>query len=1040
MLPAGSWRYRLIGGPMTDADLKRQLERLAERLERVEKHLQIKPEGDAAPPPRMTPPPPVAPAVPPPAPPVAKPTVPPTTRPAAASPRPVASRPKPKRKPRSPLEVRIGQNVAAWVGAIAIVIAVAFLVKLGYDAGWWTKMGPVTRCLLVAVFGASLIAAGELTRRRLGVAASVGLFGAGLGTLYLDAFAAFTQLGIVSQEWSFVLMAAVAILGFGVTLRTRFVSIGVLSVVGGYLTPWLLSRGGAHTIEVGTYLTMLLGVSLALSMARAGTFRPLRYVAMGGTAVIGLGLVLSAVGDRWIAALVFASSWWVMVIIEATVAAIRGQSRNGNAIATLLATAWFVTVGCWVLHETQPAGTPWLGWFTLGVAGVAAAVALQYGPSVSTLAGRPKAAIDRLALALWAQAGVLLAAAVALRFDGFGQSVGWLAIGLGSIEIGRRLRLRAVDIFGLVVGSLAVARIALLDWTLGTLDGTVLAAGEVHITAWSILAFAAILSTHVAARRLGPAWKAGPAVLALLGTLGWAVLCHVDLQGMTAVAGWLSAAAVLIAFESVGRRQGYFEIGLVVLWCSAVRWLYEAAASRVVDAASVTGHMPVLNWQMAVVAAIVGVGWWSSRVLAGRHRSMRPAVTGLATGWQSAVIGVAVLLLVGLSFELDRVVEILRTGGRSLSLSFGLLRQLSFTMLWAVGAVAIGFVARAIPTDRDEVRGPSLLVRFAWVTMTVCIAKWLIVDTLYWTVLRDAGLGAAAWPLLNLQMVSAVVVAVSGIVLYRLTASPAAGERGVGMGTWIPPLAAMLLLWALSFEVDRLVAHYEASRPAGWLPAWDPQQLRALWWTLLWAAGGLAMIVWSRLRFTASMMQTGWFVLAGAAVAWLGFDTVRWRLFGEAAPTAVVFNVQFFVGAMTGLMLVAATRLLRNAPVKMTTSVGYGFAMIGLIVLWLGSLEIDRFAGRLAQDSAMARQMGWSIYWGLFAIVLVLLGFAKRWAACRYAGLALFALTVGKVVTIDMAEVQNVYRVLSFLVLGLLLVGTSVGYAKFGPGRVSQED
>ncbi len=414
---------------------------------------------------------------------------------------------------------------------------------------------------------------------------------------------------------------------------------------------------------------------------------------------------------------------------------------------------------------------------------------------------------------------------------------------------------------------------------------------------------------------------------------------------------------------------------------------------------------------------------------------------GDTTGWQIVMIGAAVVLLVGFSFELDRVVEILRTGGRSLSLSFGLLRQLLFTMLWAMGAVGIGIVARAMMTDRHEEsakRAPRLLVGFAWVMMTVCVAKWLIGDTLYWTVLKNAGLGAAAWPVLNLQMVCGLVIAASGLALYRLTAAPppsAEGESAAGRGAGVAPAAVLLLLLGLSFEVDRLVTHYEAARPAGWVAAWAPLQLRELWWTLLWAAGGLAMIVWSRLRFAPSMMQTGWYVLAGAAVVWLGIDTVSWRLSGEAAPTAVVFNVQFLVGATTGLMLGAATRLLRHAPV-----VGYGFALMGLIGLWLGTLEIDRYASRLAQDSQMARQMGWSIYWGLFAIALVLLGFAKRWAACRYAGLALFALTLGKVVTVDMAEVRNVYRVLSFMVLGLLLVGTSVGYAKLSPGRVSEQE
>ena len=86
-----------------------------------------------------------------------------------------------------------------------------------------------------------------------------------------------------------------------------------------------------------------------------------------------------------------------------------------------------------------------------------------------------------------------------------------------------------------------------------------------------------------------------------------------------------------------------------------------------------------------------------------------------------------------------------------------------------------------------------------------------------------------------------------------------------------------------------------------------------------------------------------------------------------------------------------------------------------------------------AQNAAMARQTALSIYWALYAIGLVALGFARRSAGCRYAGLALLGLALAKVLTVDMAEVRQVYRVLSFLAVGLLLVATSVGYAKLSP-------
>ena len=875
---------------MSDADVRKLIQRLAARLDRIEKMLLIEPGRDA---PAPAPAPaaaskPAPPMRPPTVPPVAAPVVPPARR---RSPAPPVRVPASPPKPRTALEVRIGQNWSAWVGGGVIVLAVIFAVMVGYDAGLWGKMPPVLRLMAIAGFGALLVAAGEFALRRVGVAASVGLFGAGLGTLYVDAYAAFEWFtpAVVSREWSFALMAAVAVLGFGITLRSGFATIGIISIVGGYLTPWLLGTRGEYTVEIGSFLSMLLGVSLALSTVRPKSFRVLRYVAVGGTAVTGLAWLDGALGSNWMAALLLPTVWWAMVVTEAVVAALRRQSPNGNVVITLLATAWFVTLGCWVLRETQPAGLDWLGIFTTLVGAVAAAVALHFGPAVSAFARGPTCAMDRLAVALWAQAAVLMAVAVALQFDGYGQSIGWMAISLAAFEIGRRLRLRAVDVFGFVVGALALLRVAVFDAGLGTLGGTVFVVGDVTVTGWSILAMMTVLATHVAARRLGAAWRMAPVVLAALGTLGWLALCEEATTGPATTAGWLLGGSVLIALERFGRRQGYLEIGQVILTFATAGWLLDAAVHRAAGAAGVTGYLPVLNWQMAQVAGIVVVGWWSSRVLARRR-------------------------------------QLAATGG-------------------------------------------------------------------------DAS-GSAAWQV-------ALIV------------------------------GAVVLLVGFSFEVDRAIAQYEATRPDAWTPAWHPLHLRGLWCTLLWAAGGLAMIAWTRVRPTRLMLTAGWYVLVAATIFWLSVDTVSWRLLDGLSSSRIVLNVQFLVGAATGLMVAAAIALLRRTPVPVSGAVGLGFVLIGLIGLWLGTLEIDRFfdprTGRLGQNTEMARQTGWSVYWGVFAITVVALGFAKRSAGCRYAGLALLAITVVKVLTIDMSEVSNVFRVLSFLVVGLLLVGTSVGYAKLAP-------
>jgi uncharacterized membrane protein len=86
-----------------------------------------------------------------------------------------------------------------------------------------------------------------------------------------------------------------------------------------------------------------------------------------------------------------------------------------------------------------------------------------------------------------------------------------------------------------------------------------------------------------------------------------------------------------------------------------------------------------------------------------------------------------------------------------------------------------------------------------------------------------------------------------------------------------------------------------------------------------------------------------------------------------------------------------------------------------------------------AEDYVRAAQVTISVFWSVYAIACVALGFAVRVAGVRYFGLALFALTVVKVFFVDLSTVSTGYRILSFLGLGLLLLGTSVLYGKLSP-------
>ena len=75
-------------------------------------------------------------------------------------------------------------------------------------------------------------------------------------------------------------------------------------------------------------------------------------------------------------------------------------------------------------------------------------------------------------------------------------------------------------------------------------------------------------------------------------------------------------------------------------------------------------------------------------------------------------------------------------------------------------------------------------------------------------------------------------------------------------------------------------------------------------------------------------------------------------------------------------------------------------------------------------------QVGLSLLWTFYAAAALAWGFVRGTPVVRYGALALFGLTVVKVFLVDLAAVSTVYRVVSFLVLGVALLGVSALYQK----------
>jgi uncharacterized membrane protein len=71
-----------------------------------------------------------------------------------------------------------------------------------------------------------------------------------------------------------------------------------------------------------------------------------------------------------------------------------------------------------------------------------------------------------------------------------------------------------------------------------------------------------------------------------------------------------------------------------------------------------------------------------------------------------------------------------------------------------------------------------------------------------------------------------------------------------------------------------------------------------------------------------------------------------------------------------------------------------------------------------------------TVSWALLGFVLLAIGFAIKQRSYRMAGLVVLAFSLAHAVLHDMARVETIYRILSFIGLGVILLVLAFLYAK----------
>ena len=340
-------------------------------------------------------------------------------------------------------EALIGGRLLNRIGAVALILGMAFFLKYAVDQNWISQGLRVGLGILV---GVGLLALASRSHQRGYAIFAQGLVGAGQAVLYLSVYASFNFYHLVPQSVALSAMGAITALAFVQAVSYDSLAVSLLACTGGYLTPFLLSSSNSG--PVGTIIfVFLLDVGVLAVLSRKRSWTVLEPIALGATYVTYFSWYLASYSsDRMVPAAIALSLFWTLflgfdVYDRLTSGAASPELRHILGVANGLAYygALFALIG----QEHRG----WMSLLTLVIGAIYVAI-------LFTVRRR-----NRLSTGVAARytltAIVLLVVATAIRFRGFPVVISWSLEALPLVWYGTRWKLWYVWRPALVVYALA---------------------------------------------------------------------------------------------------------------------------------------------------------------------------------------------------------------------------------------------------------------------------------------------------------------------------------------------------------------------------------------------------------------------------------------------------------------------------------------------------------------------------------------------------------------------------------------------------------
>ena len=596
----------------------------------------------------------------------------------------------------------IGGNWLARVGVLALILGVAFFLKLAFDNDW---IGPTGRVALGAVGGLAMMGAGEFWQKRYPGYARA-LSGGGVGLLYLSTYAAFAIFDLIDIYPAVVLLLIESVVSAVLALRYESNALAIIGVAGAFCAPFVLgasdlegrassSSDGAGYDLIAYVLAVDVGVLVLSTFRRWYWFRltallaslasyGIWYIEFGDAAgALGAEIALTCIFLVFVGVTTFFHLIWV-----------RGPRTLDLSLMTFNATAYFAISYALLFNEYRD----WMGGFSLAIA------VFYLGMAYIALRRSPENA--RLSLFAFGIGVIFLTIAIPVQLDDMAwTTVGWATQGTVLIWLSFAMKSHAPRFFGYGLFVLVAVKLLSFDTLISVSDDDPVLnvrflAFSMSIAALYLCSFAIWRSTDQLTALERRAWSVYPILVIAANFLTlWIFTAEVmdffDQRLVTV--GWAiySALLVWISFMLKSHSIRFFAYGVFAL--TALKLLYEDTPVEALT------HDPVLNLRvLAFSVSIVALSfsafliWKSPQRLTTYERdswAVYPIMIGLANFWTIWILTAEVLDYFNHNIATVRFME----GSRAEIQAMENAQNLSLTVLWAVYALvllAVGIIGK----------------------------------------------------------------------------------------------------------------------------------------------------------------------------------------------------------------------------------------------------------------------------------------------------------------------------------------------------------